>query len=183
MAYAGCRGSAPARRNPLSASRWIASTAAAQRVNSGHRSILWPRDSRSSTTSSGNRSSNPNRPARYSNGANESGKLHVENRGALIASCTSIPKWKTFRNTCSIACTCMSPPGQPNVNSAGEQREQCDNGQQNHTEHDRVLGHPLAGLRLVYSIDPHTCQRTDGGRDVNRRAPRTPPTARPRRSG
>src|SRR6478735_5808410 len=122
MAYAGCRGSAPARRNPLSASRWIASTAAAQRVNSGHRSILWPRDSRSSTTDCGNLSSYPNRPARYSNGANESGKLYVENRGALIASCTSIPKWKTFRNTCSIACTCMSPPGQPNVNTEPSSR-------------------------------------------------------------
>ena len=42
------------------------------------------------------------------------GKLKVAKRGASIASCTSMPKWKALRNTCSIACTCMSPPGQPN---------------------------------------------------------------------
>src|SRR5262245_30985370 len=26
----------------------------------------------------------------------------------------SMPKWKVLRNTCSIACTCTSPPGAPN---------------------------------------------------------------------
>ena len=25
-----------------------------------------------------------------------------------------MPKWKMFSNTCSIACTCTSPPGVPN---------------------------------------------------------------------
>src|SRR5689334_9166221 len=29
----------------------------------------------------------------------------------------SIPKWKTFRKTCNIACVCISPSGVPNTNT------------------------------------------------------------------
>src|SRR6266508_5168109 len=76
----------------------------------------------SSSTASGKRPSIPTRPGRYSNGAKEFGKLQLENRGASIACCTSIPKWNAFRNTCNIACTRISPTGQPNASTEPSSR-------------------------------------------------------------
>ena len=39
-----------------------------------------------------------------------------------MACCTSIPNTKALRTTCSIACTCMSPPGQPITSSEPSSR-------------------------------------------------------------
>src|SRR6186997_1041649 len=60
------------------------------------------------------RPSTASRPGKYSNGANDDGNEYDATRGASMASCTSMPCWKMFSITCSIAWVCTSPPGVPN---------------------------------------------------------------------
>ena len=78
-------------------------------------SILYPIDSSCLPIVLYRGSSRPIVPGLYTFGAKESGKLKDWKRGAFMAAWGSMPNTTTFRNTCTLVCVCVSPPGVPKL--------------------------------------------------------------------